>query len=90
MSLTTFRHWKGTIEYHKTKDPYHVKKLLGHKKLTSTEVYINLDQAIFEESDDFTVKLAKTAEEACKLIEVGFEYVTGEYHDGGKIFKKRK
>jgi hypothetical protein len=27
--------------------------------------------------------------EATKLIELGFEYVTGEYDDGGKIFKKR-
>jgi hypothetical protein len=25
-----------------------------------------------------------------ELIEAGFEYVTGEYHDGGKFFKKRK
>jgi hypothetical protein len=25
-------------------------------------------------------------QEACALIEVGFEYVTGEYNDGGKIF----
>jgi hypothetical protein len=29
-------------------------------------------------------------EEACQLIEVGFEYVTGEYTNGGKIFRKRK
>jgi hypothetical protein len=29
-------------------------------------------------------------EEACDLMEAGFEYVTGEYHDGGKIFRKRK
>jgi hypothetical protein len=24
------------------------------------------------------------------LIELGFEYVTGEYTDGGKLFKKKK
>jgi hypothetical protein len=24
------------------------------------------------------------------LVEAGFQYVTGEYVDGGKIFKKRK
>jgi hypothetical protein len=29
-------------------------------------------------------------QEACKLAEAGFEYVTGEYTDGGKIFRKRK
>jgi len=25
-----------------------------------------------------------------QLIELGFEYVTGEYGDGGKLFKKKK
>jgi len=25
-----------------------------------------------------------------KLIQVGFEFITGEYSDGGKIFRKRK
>ena len=29
------------------------------------------------------------AEEAVELVELGFEYVTGEYNDGGKIFRKR-
>ena len=29
----TFRHWKGTTEYHKTKDPFWVKEFLGHKNL---------------------------------------------------------
>lgn len=43
-----------------------------------------------EKSDEFHVKVAKTTQEACKLVKVGFEYVTGEYHDGGKIFRKRK
>jgi hypothetical protein len=28
--------------------------------------------------------------EACILIDVGFEFVTGEYNDGGKIFRKLK
>jgi hypothetical protein len=27
--------------------------------------------------------------EASELIELGFEYVTGEYNDGGKIFRRR-
>jgi hypothetical protein len=25
-----------------------------------------------------------------RFIEAGFEYVTGEYDDGGKLFRKRK
>ncbi len=28
--------------------------------------------------------------ETCALVEAGFEYVTGEYMDGGKIFRERK
>ena len=35
-------------------------------------------------------KIAKNATEAIELIEAGFEYVTGEYMDGGKLFRKRK
>jgi hypothetical protein len=34
--------------------------------------------------------LAKNAQDATKFIELGFEYVTGEYDDGGKLFKKKK
>jgi hypothetical protein len=41
-------------------------------------------------SDGFTVRIAHDVGEAAALTEVGFEYVTGEYNDGGKIFRKRK
>jgi len=40
--------------------------------------------------DQFTVRVATSVQEACSLAEAGFEYVTGEYVDGGKIFRKRK
>ena len=77
------------MEYHKTHDPWHVKKLLGHKSLQSTEIYINIEQAIFNEQDDeFHVKVASTLEEACKLLEIGFEFVTDM--EGKKLFRKRK
>ncbi len=57
----------------------------------STQVYINMEQALFSESsNEYHAKIALNPEEACKLIEVGFEYITGEYTDGGKIFRKRK
>jgi len=89
--LTTFRHWKGTMEYHRTRDILHVKKLLGHKNIENTMVYVNLEGTVFnDECYDFHVAVAKNAEEACELIKHGFEYVTGEYTDGGKIFRKRK
>jgi len=52
--------------------------------------YINLEAAIYHgaNADNFHVKVATTIEEACKLLETGFEYVT--YMDGKKLFRKRK
>ena len=38
----TLRHWKATMEYHKTKNILHVKRLLAHKKLENTEIYTHL------------------------------------------------
>jgi integrase len=89
ITFHTFRHWKGTMEYHKTKDIIHVKKILGHKEIKSTMTYINLESAIFlTTTDEYTSKVAKNIEEAQKLIESGFEYITEM--DGLKLFRKRK
>jgi len=44
----------------------------------------------FENDDAYTCKVAQNVEQATQLIEAGFEYVTGEYNDGGKLFRKRK
>ena len=85
IKLHTFRHWKATTEYHKTKDILYVKQLLGHRKLENTLIYTQL---IDFEDDEFTCKIAKTLEEASQLIEAGFDYVT-EF-DGYKLFRKRK
>jgi integrase/DNA-directed RNA polymerase subunit RPC12/RpoP len=82
------RHWKGTMEYHKTQNIIAVQKLLGHKSILNTQIYINLEQAIFELNDDYEVKVAETLDAACKLLEVGFEYVCDM--DGRKLFRKRK
>lgn len=83
------RHWFGTMEYHKHPDMDHVRRLLGHKSILNTQMYANMEKAFFpESSEDYTVKVAATVEEACKLLEVGFEYVT-EF-DGMKLFRKRK
>ena len=89
ISLHTFRHWKATMEYHKTRDILHVQLLLGHRDLRNTLIYINLEQALFQNTDDeFHVKVAQNLDDACKLLEVGFEYVTDM--DGAKLFRKRK
>lgn len=90
ITFHTFRHWKGTIEYHKTKDIMHVKQVLGHKSIDSTMVYINIEQAVFlAENDDFTCKIAKDAKEASQLIEAGFTYVTTT-PEQLMLFRKRK
>jgi hypothetical protein len=58
-------------------------------RLTSTQIYINMEQALFRNNEqEFYVKVAENLEEACKLLEVGFEYVTDI--DGKKLFRKRK
>jgi hypothetical protein len=63
--------------------------ILGHKKISSTEHYIHLEEMMYQESSDqFTVKVADTMEEAVKLMEVGFEFhATVEGH---QLFRKRK
>ncbi len=52
--------------------------------------YINLEAAIYHcnNADDFHVKIADNLDEACKLLETGFEYVTDM--DNKKLFRKRK
>jgi integrase len=89
ITFTTFRHWKATMEYHKTKDILWVMRLLGHNSLKTTLIYIDLEIALFKEiNDGFTVRVASSIEEACQLVEVGFEYVCEM--DNHKIFRKRK
>jgi integrase len=86
----TFRDWKATTNYHRTKDIIHVQSMLGHKRINNTQLYITLGQAIFNEGDtsDYTTRIAKTIKGARALLEVGFEYVTDM--DGFKLFRKRK
>ena len=90
ISFHTFRHWKGTMEYHLTKDLRHVQKILGHKNINNTQIYENTAQALWlQTNDNFTCKVAKDAEEASQLIETGFEYVTTT-PDQLMLFRKRK
>ena len=89
ITFHTFRHWKATVEYHKTKDILHAQELLRHR---NTLIYITIEEGLYGEqsTDEHHIKVAKNVEEAAELIEVGFEYVTGDYNDGGKIFRNRK
>jgi len=85
ISFKTLRHFKATMEYHRTKDILHVMQILGHKNIRNTLVYTHL---VSFETDDYICKVAKTIEEATSLIENGFDFVT-DVQDA-KLFRKRK
>ena len=84
----TFRHWKATMEYARTKDIIHVMRLLGHKNIKNTLIYVHLQRELFKDQQQFISKVARTEAEACALIEAGFEYVCD--FNGAKIFRKPK
>jgi len=83
--LYDLRHYFGTMLYHKTKDIIYTMEQMGLSQLKTALVYVRL---IAFGEDEFTSAVAKDIQEACKLIEAGFEYVTEM--DGAKIFRKRK
>ncbi|MBS7618482.1 hypothetical protein KEJ25_07785 [Candidatus Bathyarchaeota archaeon] len=58
-------------------------KILGHRKIENTMVYITVENNLFQtSSDEFRFKTASTIEEA------GFEYVTT--FNNTMLFRKRK
>ena len=73
------------MAYHKTKDILHVMRLLGHKNIKNMMRYTQL---VDFGRQDYVVKVAWPLEEACKLLENGFQYVTD--YERGKIFRKPK
>lgn len=91
ITFTTFRHWKATTEYHRTKDVLHVKQLLGHKSLNSTMIYIDIEKATYtkNENSEFITRVTKSDKGARSLVEAGFEYVC-ETPSRMMLFRKRK
>jgi integrase len=90
ISFKIFRHYKGTMEYHKTKDILHVKYILGHKDIKSTMVYINLEQALFTmDTDEWTTIVIHSIEEETKVINANFQLVRA-INETTAIYKKRK
>ena len=85
ISFKTFRHWKATTEYHRTKDILHVMRLLGHKNIQNTLVYTHL---IDTKEDQWISKVAHNSDEACRLVEAGFEFVCLIQNEE-MIFRKR-
>jgi len=84
----TLRHWKGTMEYHRTKDIIHVMQILGHKNIKNTLIYVQLAEELFKDQQEYVSKVAKTETDACALVDAGFEFVCDI--NGGKLFRKRK
>jgi integrase len=85
ITFHTFRHWKATMEYHKTRDILHVMQVLGHRSIRNTMMYTQLVD--FKE-DDYVARIAHSEEETCQLIEAGFEFVCD--FGSNKVFRKRK
>jgi len=85
----TLRHWKATTLYHQTKDILYVKQFMGHRRIESTLVYVQIEGAIFQNmTEDWTCKVAETQDQARQLIESGFEFVMQK--DNLAYFRKRK
>jgi integrase len=83
--LYDLRHFYATMLYYRTKDILLVKQQLGHRKIETTMIYTQLVN--FNEEEYYSAT-ARNVQEAQKLIENGFEYVTT--FDGIMIFRKRK
>ena len=73
ITFHTLRHWKVTLEYHKTKDILRVMKILGHRNIKNTLIYTEL---VTFEDEDYICKAAANIKEATELIEAGYEYVS--------------
>ncbi|MGD8545059.1 MAG: tyrosine-type recombinase/integrase, partial [Candidatus Bathyarchaeota archaeon] len=65
ISFHTFRHFKATMEYHKTKDILHVMKVLGHKNINNTLVYTQL---VDFGHDEYIVRVSHNIQEDEELI----------------------
>ena len=83
--LYDLRHFQACRTYHQTKDVLYTKQKLGWKKLETALFYL---QCLDFGSEEYHSATAETVEEAKKLIEQGFEYVTEI--DGIRLFRKRK
>jgi integrase len=85
ISFRSLRHYKGTMEYHKTKDIVHVQRLLGHKSISNTLRYVRL---VDFPDDEFVSKVATSQKEITELIESGFDFILQK--DDIAYFRKRK
>lgn len=85
ISFHTFRHWKGSMLYHQTKDLRFVQEFLRHSSPESTAIYTH---PVHWKTDDYHVKVAKNLDEVCDLAKNGFEHFAT--FNGDQVFRKRK
>jgi len=83
--LYDFRHYFCTKKLNDIGNPYTVMVLMGHRKLETTQKYMHL---LNFNDDEWTCTGATTVQDAMKLVEAGFQYVTTI--EGVQLFKKRK
>ena len=90
VTFRSLRHFKGTTEFLKTRDILHVQRVLGHRSITNTMVYVHIADEVFHDEDDaYVSKAASTKEEAMKLIVLGFEHICS-MGDGTMLFRQKK
>ena len=85
ITFHTFRYFKATTEYHKTKDILYIMRILGHRNINTNLIYTHL---VDLKDDEYVSKVATSSKEACKLVEAGFEHICKV--DGSHIFHRRK
>ncbi len=90
ITFHTFRHWKATMEYHKTKDMKHVQWLLGHRHSNSTDIYVTLEKLLYQTvTSEFNTTVSRSIEDELKLINEGWE-LHRAVNETTTIYKKRK
>jgi integrase/recombinase XerD len=92
ITFHTFRHWKATMLYHETQNIRLVQRFLGHKSITSTEIYENTEEAVFQQianSDQWTSIITHSPEEEVKCSNIGFTLVRS-INETTAIYRKRK
>jgi len=88
ITFHTFRHWFATNLYHKTKDIVHVQRMLGHRSISNTMIYIHIEEALFpDEVLKTMVKYASTKDQITGLLEDGFRK-EGEFNGEWVMIKQ--
>ena len=90
IQLRNLRNYSGEQFYKRMpiRDPIELMRHFRHKKLETTMHYIRAIITDYEEDNSWTVRTAKTAEEAIKLAESGFTKF--DEIDGLHLYRKRK